>query len=173
MDAYTKWVEVHVRNSSTSEATVDRLRMTFASFGIPDTVILDNGTNFVSEVFQTFLSRNGVKHLKVAPKHPASNGLAERMVQSVKEGISKMTTGSLETKVARFFFKYRTMLHATTGRTPAELMFGRQMKTHLDLLHPDERSRVAESRVAERQFKQKEYHDMHAKSRTFEVGDTV
>ena len=87
VDAHTKWVEVHVMNSSTSEATVDRLRMTFASFGIPDTV---------SEVFQTFVSRNGVKHLKVAPKHPASNGLAERMVQSVKEGIGKMTTGSLE-----------------------------------------------------------------------------
>ena len=105
VDAFTKWLEVHVMNSSTAEATVEKLRTTFATFGIPETVVSDNGTCFVSEVFQTFMSRNGIRHIKVAPKHPASNGLAERSVQSVKEGLNKMTTGSLETKLARFLFK--------------------------------------------------------------------
>ena len=68
-------------------------------------MVSDNGTCFVSEVFQTFMGRNGIRHIKVAPKHPASNGLAERSVQSVKEGLNKMTTGSLKTKWARFLFK--------------------------------------------------------------------
>ena len=168
VDAYTKWVEVHVMNSSTAEATVDKLRQSFATFGIPDTVVSDNATNFCSEIFQTFMSRNGIKHIKVAPKHPASNGLAERTVQSVKEGIGRLSSGSMETKVARYLFKYRNTPHCTTGKTPAELMFNRQVKTHLDLLHPD-----SQSRVTENQFKQKVYHDAHAKDRSFEVGDTV
>ena len=73
VDAFTKWLEVHVMNSSTAEATVEKLRTTFATFGIPETVVSDNGTCFVSEVFQTFMSRNGIRHIKVAPKHTASN----------------------------------------------------------------------------------------------------
>ena len=66
VDAFTKWVEVHVMTSSTAEATVEKLRTTFAAFGIPETVVSDNGTCFVGEVFQTFMSRNGIKHIKVA-----------------------------------------------------------------------------------------------------------
>ena len=86
--AFTKLLEVHVMNSSTAEATVEKLRTTF---GIPETVVSDNGTCFVSEVFQTFMNRNGIRHIKVAPTHPASNRLGERSVQSVKEGLNKMT----------------------------------------------------------------------------------
>ena len=168
VDAFTKWLEVHVMNSSTAEATVEKLRTTFATFGIPETVVSDNGTCFVSEVFQTFMSRNGIRHIKVAPKHPASNGLAERSVQSVKEGLNKMTTGSLETKLARFLFKYRNIPHSTTGKSPTELLFGRKVRTHLDHLHPDEAKAVEEQ-----QLKQKVYHDRHAKDRQVNVGDPV
>ena len=168
VDAFTKWLEVHVMNSSTAEATVEKLRTTFATFGIPETVVSDNGTCFVSEVFQTFMSRNGIRHIKVAPKHPASNGLAERSVQSVKEGLNKMTTGSLETKLARFLFKYRNIPHSTTGKSPTELLFGRKVRTHLDHMHPDEAKAVEEQ-----QLKQKVYHDRHAKDRQVNVGDPV
>ena len=168
VDAFTKWLEVHVMNLSTAEATVEKLRTTFATFGIPETAVSDNGTCFVSEVFQTFMSRNGIRHIKVAPKHPASNGLAERSVQSVKECLNKMTTGSLETKLARFLFKYRNIPHSTTGKSPTELLFGRKVRTHLDHLHPDEAKAVEEQ-----QLKQRVYHDRHAKDRQANVGDPV
>jgi hypothetical protein len=168
VDAYTKWIEVHVMNSSTAEATIEKLRQTFATFGIPDTVVSDNATYFCCEMFQTFMSRNGIKHIKVAPKHPASNGLAERAVQSVKEGIQKFNSGTLETKVSRYLFKYRSTPHATTGKSPAQLMFSREIKTHLDLLHPDSHDNVTKN-----QLKQKLYHDIHAKERSFKSGDNV
>ena len=168
VDAFTKWVEVHVMTSSTADATVEKLRTTFAAFGIPETVVSDNGTCFVGEVFQTFMSRNGIKHIKVAPKHPASNGLAERAVQSVKEGLNRMSQGNLETKLARYLFKYRNTPHATTGRSPSELLLGRKARTHLDLCHPDEARAVEEQ-----QRLQKRYHDNHAKDRRIDEGDKV
>jgi hypothetical protein len=169
VDAHTKWMDVHVMTSSKADFTVEKLRMTFATFGIPDTMVTDNGTNFVSEEFQTFMSRNGIKHIKVAPRHPASNGLAERAVQSVKEGLDKLKSGTMEAKVARFLFRYRNTPHSTTGKSPAEMMFGRRVKTHLDLMHPDNIS----DHVHEQQWKQKLQHDSHAKDRLFNVGDKV
>ena len=47
----------------------------------------DNGPHFVSEEFQSFLKINGVKHLKSAPFHPATNGAVERFVQTLKRAI--------------------------------------------------------------------------------------
>ena len=48
--------------------------------------------------------------------------------------MKKMTGGTIESRVSRFLFKYRTTPHSTTGVPPAELMFNRHLRTHLDLL---------------------------------------
>ena len=55
----------------------------------------DNGTSFVSAEFEDFLARNGIRHLTSAPYHPQSNGLAEQAVQSIKNGLKKVTTGNV------------------------------------------------------------------------------
>jgi len=64
---------------------------------------------------------------------PSSNGLAERYIQTVKEGLKKTTAGTIESRVARLLFRYRIMPQSMTGVSPAELMFGRKIRTHLDL----------------------------------------
>ena len=81
--AYSKWIEAIPVQSSTSGATIRVLRQLFATHGIPETTASDNGTQFVSEEFFNFLTNNGVEHIQTAPKHPSSNGLAERAVQTV------------------------------------------------------------------------------------------
>ena len=93
VDAYSKWIDVHVMQTSTSTATVERLRETFSTHGLPEIIVSDNGSNFTSKEFETFLKLNGIKHITTAPYHPASNGLAERAVQTVKEGIKKQGGG--------------------------------------------------------------------------------
>ena len=131
-------------------------------------LVSDNGTSFTSSEFQEFVKRNGVRHITTAPYHPSSNGLAERAVQVFKEALRKSTAGDIETRLARFLFHYRSTPHTTTGVSPAELLLGRQLRTHLTLLQPD----VA-ARVHTKQGQQKAGHDQHARSRIFDIQDKV
>ena len=88
-DATSKWTETHIMNSTTSTATACKLREIFAQHGLSDILVSDNAPNFTSEEFETFMRKNGIAHITSAPYHPASNGLAERAVQTVKSGIIK------------------------------------------------------------------------------------
>ena len=107
IDAHSKWLEVHMTNSSSSATTISLMRKSFATPGLPEVIVSDNATNFTSEEFECFLKKNGIKHLRTPPYHPASNGLAERAVQTFKGGMKKLKEGTLETKLARFLFTYR------------------------------------------------------------------
>ena len=71
-------------------------------------------------------------------------------------------------RVARFLSRYRTTPQSTTGTTPAELMFGRKLRTRLDLLKPD-----LEVAVRRKQTKQKAAHDYHATDCSFKEGAYV
>ena len=169
VDAHSKWLDVAVVTSATSSITIEKLRGMFATHGIPDVVVSDNGTVFTSDEFGTFMRHNGIRHVKSAPYHPSTNGLAECAIQTLKESLKKSKTGSLETRISRFLFKYRTTPHTTTGISTAELLMGRQLRSHLSLLHPDF---TIHDRVLKQQS-QKDHHDSRANRRHFTIGDTV
>ena len=78
---FARMYSEHIIGNRSAEATVEKLLTTF---GIPDTVLSGHGTSFVSEVFQTFVRRNGIRHITVAPKYSASNGQAELSIQLVR-----------------------------------------------------------------------------------------
>lgn len=101
VDAFSKWIEAVRVASATTTSTIIVLRRLFATHGIPETLVSDNGPKFVSEEFALFLSSNNITHIQTAPKHPSSNGLAERAVQTIKSGIKEMTSGNLELKLQR------------------------------------------------------------------------
>ena len=168
IDAHSKWVEAICTPGSTSAVVIDELRTLFAQFGLPETIVTDNGTCFVSAEFETFLSRNGIKHLTSAPYHPSSNGLAERAVQLVKRGLKKITQGSMKSRLAQVLFHYRLTPQTTTGVSPSELLLGRRPRSRLDLLKPH----TAE-RVEKKQSQQKEQHDSRSRERHLEVGTNV
>ena len=168
VDANSKWMEVVICNSATSATTIEKLRTIFATHGLPDMIVSDNGTCFTSQEFQEFVVKNGIKHVRTTPYHPSSNGQVERAVKIFKEGLKKLTQGTLETQIARFLFQYRITPHTTTGVSPAELLMGRQLRSHLSLLNPD----IA-ARVLSKQQAQKDTHDRKAKERKFTVGDKV
>lgn len=170
VDARTKWLDVIPMKTASSATTIEKLRAMFAIHGLPDTIVSDNASIFTSEEFANFTKFNGIKHVKAAPFHPASNGLAERAVQTFKDCLDKMSddNASLETKISRFLFRYRITPHTTTGQSPAEMLMGRKLHSRLDLVRPD-----LERKVHNKQQEQKNHHDVHAKAREFNIGDLV
>ena len=154
VDAHSKWLDVAVVTSSTSSVTIEK-------HGIPEIVVPDNGTVFTSDEYETFMTSNSIRHIKSAPYHPSTNGLTEHAIQTLKGNLKKSKTGPLETRISRFLFKYRTTPHTTTGISPAELLMG---------LHPDF---TIQTRVTNKQQRQKDNHDSHASKRYFTIGDTV
>ena len=141
---------------TTSSATIELLWKSFACVGLPDVVVSDNAATFTSDEFATFLKRNGINHVRTPLYHPTSNGLIERAVQTFKEGMRRLTEGSVNTRVSLFLFKYRITHHSTTGIPPAELLFGRKLCSHLDHLRPNLGDTVRQS-----QARQKATHDSH------------
>ena len=136
IDAHSKWIEAWPVHAATTSATIEKLRTSFAQFGLPETIVSDNGTCFVSEEFESFLQANGIKHVTSALYHPSSNGLAERAVQIVKNGLKKEREGS-QLRLARILFMYRITPQSTTGVSPAELLLGWMPRSRLDLVRPN------------------------------------
>ena len=168
VDAYSKWLKVVPMASTTTEKTLEVLRSMFARYGLPDQIVSDSGPQFTSTEFEVFVKRNGVKHIQTAPYHPAPNGEAERFVQTFKHSLkaSKNDAGTLNEKLCRL--RYRNTPSSTTGVTPAELFMRRPLKTRLDLLRPQLRSKVVR-----KQADQKQRHDAHSCDREFDVGERV
>lgn len=139
IDAFTKWPEIHIMKQINSTNTIKILRNIFAQFGIPVTVVTDNGVQFTSLEFQNFMKMNGICHKRTAPYHPATNGQAERFVQTLKQSLRAMKHegNSRELELAKMLLQYRKMPHSLTKQSPSQLMFGREIRSRLDLIKPN------------------------------------
>ena len=103
---------------------------------MPLTLVSDNGPSFVGEEFENSMEKNGVKYIHTARYHPVSNSQEERMVRTFKESLKTLTMGDLQTQLDRLLYKYRITPHSTTGKTPAQMMFNRELRSPFDLLRP-------------------------------------
>lgn len=140
LDAFSKWIEVFYTVSPTAEFTVRCLSSVFARFGLPEQLVSDNGTQFVSSVFKDFMKSNKIKHSLTPTYFPATNGAAENAVKTVKKalytaGFDK-NPGNVENILCNFLFDYRNIPHCTTGVAPTSLVFKYKPKIKLDLLLP-------------------------------------
>ena len=89
-------------------------------------------------------------------------------MQTFKEGMKRLKSGSLNTRLARFLLRYRITPHTSTGTSPSELMWGRTLRSPLDLLLPDPSQKVEQA-----QDRQRKSHDAHSSAREFNVSDVV
>lgn len=76
VDAHSKWPDVAIMKSATTEKTIVALGEMFSHFGSPTQLVSDNGPQLV-----------GVQHIRSAPYHPATNGIAESFVQTTKHAL--------------------------------------------------------------------------------------
>ena len=168
IDAFSKWIECSIMSTSTSATTIENLRVMFATHGLPDVLVSDNGSCFTCQEFQEFMRLNGIKHVHSAPFKPTSNGQAERAVQIIKQGIRRVTQGWLQTRLSRMLLGYRSRSRTVTGVPPAEMLLKRELKTTFSLVHPD----IGET-VDNKRQSQKYYHDRTAALRDIAVNHPV
>ncbi|XP_029709184.2 uncharacterized protein K02A2.6-like [Aedes albopictus] len=175
VDSYTKWPEVYATKTTTTKTTTKLLSQSFATFGVPETIVSDNGTQFTSHEFKTFCEQHGIRHVRTAPFHPQSNGLAERFVDTLKRTLRKIRSGgnTLQEALQTFLQVYRSTPTADLGeKSPAEVMFGRPIRTVSTLLLPPKHSAPELQPKARKQNER--FNKKHgAVSRKFAPGDPV
>lgn len=145
VDSYSKWVEASLMSTTTSERTIEVLRTLMAAQGLPEEVVSDNGSQLISEEFEEFLKKNGIKHTLSPPYHAQSNGAAERSIQDLKTSLIKQVlmeqnSGhkiSLQHKLDNYLFAYRNTPHTVTGLIPAEVFLKRKPRVKLSFVKPN------------------------------------
>ena len=90
VDSFSKWPEIYEMSKVDSATTIEKLCDCFARFGLPNTIVSDNGTQFVSAEFERFCELNKILHIKTTPYHPSTNGAAENGVRSFKNALNKL-----------------------------------------------------------------------------------
>nr|XP_054918814.1 uncharacterized protein K02A2.6-like isoform X1 [Dermacentor andersoni] len=126
----------------------------------------DSHPGMRSQDFQEYLQRVGTRHVRRAPYHPSSNGLAECFVQTLKGALRKFSRPISPSELTDFLLLYRNTTQATTAEAPSLLLLERCLRTRLDLV----RSFIDEQ-VARKQFQDTSRRRHHAT--TFSVGDFV
>ena len=107
IDSSSKYIECEIAKSTSASETIDLLTVIFSRHGLPDTVVSDNAPGFKSEEFISFLTSNGIHHTTPPPYSPASNGQAERAVETIKRLLKKNTRGSMRIRLANVLLYYR------------------------------------------------------------------
>lgn len=131
-DALSKYPCIHATSTITTRATIDLLEEDFSHFGYPHAVVTDNGPSFTSGEFKAWCAERGIVHLTGAPYHPATNGAAERLIQTFKQSMKKSQL-PVKKALSEFLMHYRRT-PTSSGLSPSELLNGRQLRTKLDTL---------------------------------------
>jgi len=90
-DYFSRFSEVVKLNSTNSMAIPLALKTIFSLHGIPSVLRSDNGPQFVSTEMKQFAESYSFMQITSSPKYPQSNGLVERMVQTVKGLLNNST----------------------------------------------------------------------------------
>ena len=178
IDEYSRYPEVEIVTSTSAESVIPKFERVFATHGIPEKLKSDNGLPFNSEDMRNYAKQEGFFHQKITPKQPSSNGLAENFMRML---LKVAHTAYIEKKdprreVYKYLLAYRATPHSTTGKTPAELLFNRKIKTPVTMLHKSEdKDQALRRKVAMKMRKVKMYHDQKRKAKhsDIKVGDNV
>lgn len=193
----TKFPEAVPLKELSSAEVVDGLLSVFARVGFPSEIQSDQGSVFTSALTTTFLERCGVKLIHSSVCHPQSNSV-ERCHSTLKRVLRALCfehKREWDACLPATLFALRTAPHESTGFTPAELVYGRNLRSPMLMLREvwegrGENPTVVEyvlqllerinkaEKLAEEQMKasrenSKVYYDRNARERSFKPDDQV
>ncbi|UYV77506.1 K02A2.6-like [Cordylochernes scorpioides] len=179
IDYYSSYPEAMIIEDISSKTIIAKLMEIFARHGYPHEVVTDNGLQFVSTSMERFLKECGIRHIKASPYYPKSNGKIERFHRFLKKQFNSSSEEGKDWKedLSRILMSYRTTPNRSTGKTPAFLLFSREIKTKLSSLVNDaeeDESNIKEFNIVYKE-KMKTYNDIIRKAspHNFEIGNLV
>ena len=166
VDQFSGWPFAEHLRSTASSAIVSVLRRLFNTFGNPEKIYMDNGTNLVSREINEFLKKCRIPIPEPgAPYYPQANGLAESAVKQVKHLLQKYDSNwdAFEDNL----LEWRDTPN-DSGSTPNELFIGRRVRTSLPIL-PGKTNFDIENAVASGARRKKRRDEAYAKRRTHDL----
>ncbi len=170
MDYYSRWPEMlKSEKMPTSAMIITWLKTVFGRFGNPEDLVSDNGSQFTSNEFESFLRNRDIKHSKAVPYNPPANGLIERFNREVKALLQagRYSSQSYEDRLNNILILARTSINRGTQQRPDVLFLGRKIRTNLS-------APAFESEDAEADKRREEYQESYRKDvsqNMFKVGD--
>ena len=119
----------------TAETIVNCLIEVTATIGVPQDLLTENGSNFMSKVMKKYCSMTGIKQIRISPYHPQIDGMVERFNATLKRLLRKITQNSeveWDLCLPYVLWSYCGTILKTTGFHPYQLLFGKQMRMSLD-----------------------------------------
>ena len=190
VDAYTSWPIVReCGRGGTALELRDQLIEAFTNWGIPEILVTDGGPQFTAHTTQEFLRKWGVHHRITSAYNPHANLRAETGVKSMKRILTDNVGHGMKLngkKAAVALMEYKQTPIRETGRTPAKMMLGRELRDLIqvkDTLDPGRyliqetyqlKSEDRERAYAAKYLKENDRWAEHTKQQTpLNVGDPV
>ena len=131
MDYHTKWPEAFALRNVTSETVENCLIEITARTRIPEELLTDNVSNFISKAMQRYWEITGIKQIRTSTYYPQTDGMVERFNATLKQLLKKLTQSlgvQWDKCLTYILWAYRGTTHKTTGFSTYHLLFGRPMR---------------------------------------------
>jgi hypothetical protein len=142
IDKFTKWVRAAPVTTQDSTATINFIKSIVFRFGVPHSIITDNGTNFTSKEFKNYCESLGIKLKFAFVAHQKSNGQVKKANGLICNGIKKRLLAPLEKarhawvdELPSVLWSLRTTPNAATQETPFFLVHGTEAVLPVEITH--------------------------------------
>ncbi len=133
VDRLTRYAEAFPVTDTSAKVSADIIvKHIICRYGMPDVILSDRGSGFMSEIFRGIMQLMGIKQTKTTAHHPQSNGLVERFNKTLKKMIKIWVNSQhsdWDVLLPFVLFAYNTSVHSILKETPYYLNFARQAKT--------------------------------------------
>ena len=137
------------------------MKSVFARYGIPKTIVSDNGPQYLSFQFHQFCKIYDISHDPSSPEHPNANGLAENTVKIVKNLLKKASKSQEDPYIG--LLACRSTPTADGLPSPAERLFGWKIRNRLESFRLIISDKSIVPKLYQNKMKQKLYYDKNAK----------
>ena len=132
----TKWPEAIALKSITAKAVAEGMISIFNRTALPYVLLTDQGSQFVGKLMAELCSLLGIQQLRTTVYHPQTNGMVERMHSTLEGMLTKAHSRDMDwaQQIPFALFALRRLPNRDTLLSPFELVFGRNVRTPLELL---------------------------------------